>query len=344
MRERILVGMSGGVDSTVTAHILQEQGYEVVGVTLKLNGSDSDTVPAEVCAAALGIEFHILECSDVFSETIKKYFAESYIKGETPNPCVLCNKLIKFGYMLDLIEPYGCTHIATGHYANIEYDVNLDRYLLKKGADRAKDQSYFLWRLGQSQLSKIIFPLGNMVKSDIRKIAFEKNLPCAESRESQDICFVPDGDYRRFIEEFTGVKFPAGDFLDVNGNVIGRHRGIIGYTLGQRRGLGVSAGKPLYVIGKDIERCTVTLGEEEMLFRREVCLRDVNVSGTDRLSPGDKYAVKLRYSIRENTAEVWPMEDGRLRLIFDEPQRAPTPGQSGVLYSGDAVIAGGIIE
>jgi tRNA-specific 2-thiouridylase len=344
MREKVLVGMSGGVDSTVAAHMLQRQGYEVVGITLNLNGADFDTGPAEACAEALGIEFHTAECSDVFSETVKKYFAESYIRGETPNPCVLCNKLIKFGYMMNFLETYDCTHIATGHYANVEYDPCSGRYLLKKGADTAKDQSYFLWRLNQSQLSKTLFPLGNMVKSDIRRIAAEAKLPCAQSRDSQDICFVSGGNYRRFIEDFTGIKFPPGNFIDPSGTVMGRHRGIIGYTLGQRRGLGVSAGKPVYVTGKNIAENTVTLGGEELLYRREVTLKDVNLSGTDTLTLGDRYSVKLRYSVREYAAEVLPLAEGRLKLIFDEPQRAPTPGQSGVLYKGETVVAGGIIE
>ncbi len=338
---RVLVGLSGGVDSAVAAFLLKQKGFEPVAVNLML-AEKSENIGAANCAEFLGIEFHSIDMTDKFDKLVKEPFCRTYLEGETPNPCVTCNKFIKFGVMAELMQELNCEKLATGHYVRSCYDDVRKRWILKKGVDTKKDQSYFLWQLTQEQLSKTLFPLGELTKPEIREIAAREKIPCASNPESQDVCFVPDGDCSGFIAGFTGILPKCGDFVDKNGKVLGRHRGITAYTIGQRKGLGISSDAPLYVLSKNAGTNTVVLGRNDSLFSENVRVKDLNFIGIKSTDTEIPVEAKIRYST--NTAEAVLICEGDEGLLkFSQPQRAASPGQSAVFYDGDVVIGGGII-
>jgi tRNA-specific 2-thiouridylase len=342
--KKVMVGMSGGVDSSVAAYLLKSEGYEVIGVTLKLCGENSDDIEdAKRVAKKIGIEHVSVDLSEEFRNKVINSFVDSYKNGETPNPCITCNKHIKFGDMLDFALESGMDFVATGHYASI-VNTQDNRRLLLKSADTSKDQTYFLYSLTQEQLSRVIFPLGNLSKDQVRKIAEEQGFVNARKRDSQDICFVPGGDYASFIEKYTGISFPIGDFVDTNGKKLGEHKGIIKYTVGQRKGLGIALGKPAFVCAKNVDSNTVVLGENEDLFSMELVADNVNLIPFDKIDEPIRVGAKIRYNQKEQPALVESIGEGAVRVAFDEPQRAVSKGQSVVFYSGNSVVGGGIIR
>ncbi len=342
--EKVLVGMSGGVDSSVTAKILIDMGYTVAGVTLELCEGEnaSNTNDARSVCQRLNIEHFSLDLKSEFSKFVIGDFIRQYKLGNTPNPCIVCNRFIKFGAMLDCATNMGFDKIATGHYARIIKSQD-GRYLLYKALDEGKDQSYVLYGLTQKQLSHVLFPLGDLTKGEVRDIAEKENFINANRPDSQDICFVPDGDYASFIEENDGFLSESGNYIDIEGNILGQHKGIIHYTLGQRKGLGIALGKPQFVINKIPETNEVVLGDEEHLFTREVTVNNLNFIPFDKLESEMRVTAKLRYRHIAANALIFPLDDGKVKIVFDEPQRAPSPGQAAVFYDGDMVIGGGTI-
>ena len=351
MAQKIMVGMSGGVDSSVAAYLLKKQGYEVTGVTFKL--WDDPTLESGCCSAddvrdaayvcqQLGIPHYVLNYKDLFRQEVVGPFAEEYLRGRTPNPCISCNRYIKFGAFSHKLRELGFDLMATGHYACCGYNEATGRWELKRAIHPEKDQSYVLYNLTQEQLAMLRLPLGEYSKPEIRAIAEESGLVVAKKPDSQDICFVPDGDYARFMEDFTGKHYPAGDFLDENGKKVGTHNGAVRYTIGQRKGLGLAMGAPVYVCAKDMQANTVTVGPEDALFDRVVYADEVNWISVPGLTEPLRVTARTRYHQVEQAATVYPAECG-FRLEFDQPQRAPTPGQAVVLYQGDTVLGGGII-
>ncbi len=344
MTEKIMVGMSGGVDSSVTALVLKKQGYSLCGATLFLCGNSDEKNAQDSLSVCnkLGIEHFIFDLKNEFSGTVINDFITEYKRGYTPNPCIVCNKCIKFGKMIDLALQNGCDKIATGHYARVEKNEN-GRFLLKKAVDESKDQSYVLYMLTQKQLARVVLPLGEYSKSEVRALALENELICADRPDSQDICFVPDGDYAALIEETDGSPYPEGDYVDINGNFLGKHKGVIRYTLGQRKGLGIALGKPQFVIDKSAETNRVVLGDEELLFKDIVRVEDVNFIPFDDLQGEMKVTVKLRYRHTPALAVIYKSGEDEVTIKFDEPQRAPSAGQAAVFYDGDIVVGGGTI-
>lgn len=353
--EKAMIAMSGGVDSSVAAYLTQQQGYQCCGATMRLwdnrilDGADSgccsldDTEDARAVAYRLGMRFYVLNASDEFRRQVVEPFIQAYENGLTPNPCILCNRHLKFTHLLDKALLLGCRYVVTGHYARIVFDEVSGRYLLYKALDTAKDQTYFLACMTQQQLSHTLFPLGELTKNQVRAIAERQGFLNAKKRDSQDICFVPDGDYRTFMEKYTGKTYPQGIFLDEAGNIIGCHNGAVGYTLGQRKGLGLAMGTPVYVCGKDMEKNTVTVGPEERLFTTALWATDCNFIPFDTLTQPMRVTAKARSRHKEQPATVYPEADGRIRVEFDTPQRAVTPGQAVVLYDGDLVLGSGTI-
>ena len=347
---KALIGMSGGVDSSVAAYLLQQEGFDCIGATMRLRpnqhdgicGSSQDIEDARNVATRMGIPFHVFDLTGEFHEHVMTHFARCYQCGLTPNPCIECNRHLKFGHFLQKARELGCDCIVTGHYARIRQLPN-GRYCLQKAVDIQKDQTYFLYTMTQDQLSHTRFPLGALTKAQARNIAEENGFINARKRDSQDICFVPGGDYMAFLEEFTGDKGIPGHFLDTNGKVVGTHRGAAAYTLGQRKGLGLAMGAPVYVTGKDMAANTVTVGPSEALFHRSLMADNWNWAAFDAPTAPIRCKAKARSRMEEQPATVYPMEDGRCRVEFTEAQRAITPGQAIVLYDGDLVIGGGTI-
>lgn len=348
MAEKILVGMSGGVDSSVAALLLQQEGYDCVGGTMRLYvgdgkcGSTDDAKDAGLVAARLGMEHYVFDASKSFEENVIQPFVSVYEQGGTPNPCIDCNRTMKFDRMYRLARELGCDGIATGHYARIQPSGD-GRWLLKKGLDENKDQSYFLYVMTQEMLAYTKFPVGELSKENVRVLAEEYGLINARKRDSQDICFVPDGDYEAFIRSYTGRNYPAGDFVDESGCILGRHNGIIGYTVGQRRGLGVSAKKPLYVCRKCVENNTIVLAENDALFSNVLYADHINLITVNCLEEPLRCKARVRYRHREQPATVTQVGEDTIKVVFDEPQRAITAGQAVVLYDGETVIGGGTI-
>lgn len=355
---KALIAMSGGVDSSVAALLMKQAGFDCIGVTMKLHDSAVDTILTKTCCTAsdaedarsvcvrLGMPYYVFNFTADFSRDVIEKFVRSYEIGETPNPCIDCNRYLKFDRLYKRASELGCDHITTGHYARVGFDEKTGRWLLKKSLNTAKDQSYVLYFLTQEQLAHTRLPLGDFSdKADVRRIAEENGFLNASKHDSQDICFVPDGDYARFIREYTGKTYPEGDFLLTDGSVIGRHRGVIGYTIGQRKGLGISYSEPLYVTSKSAADNTVTLGTSPELFSSELIARDFNlISLAEPPREPLRVTVRTRYHAREAPAFVFFKDSKTVTLKFDEAQRALSPGQAAVLYDGDTVVGGGTIS
>ena len=361
--------MSGGVDSSAAAAILKEQGHELVGFTMQLwdqrrginVDENGDPLPSRCCslddvydarrvAEELGFPFYVLNLERDFERAVVQPFVTSYLNGETPIPCVACNSRLKFASLDRLAVSLGCEKVATGHYARVEFDPLTNRYRLLRGRNEQKDQSYFLWELTQPQLSRALFPLGEMSKPQARDAARQHGLAgVAEKKESQEICFVPDGDYAGFIDRYLEAEKAtdrapgAGEIVDTSGRVVGKHEGIQRYTIGQRRGIGISEEKPLYVVSIEAKKNQITVGSAEELFSREFTAAGVNWIAFDDVAEPVRAEVRVRYRHTAAAATITPLPDARARIVFDEPQRAITPGQATVFYRGDEVVGGGWI-
>ena len=344
---KVMVAMSGGVDSSVAAAQLLKAGYDVIGATLILFGNDGISPEAEkaksVCET-LGIQHFVFDMRDTFKERVINHFSLQYNAGLTPNPCIECNKYLKFGGLLDKAVELGCDFIATGHYSKITFLQNTGRYALLRPQDRKKDQTYVLWHLTQRQLSHILMPLGELTKPQVRAIAESYNFVSAHSAESQDICFVPDGDYVKFLETYNGKKFAEGNYVDLEGNILGKHAGHQCYTVGQRKGLGIALGRPQFVISKNPQNNTVVLSDEQYLFKTRVYIKDVSMMALPDLAEPLECTAKLRYSAADTPCTVYPTGSNTAVIEFTAPVRAPSSGQSAVFYNGDTVLGGGIIE
>ncbi|HZE73429.1 MAG TPA: tRNA 2-thiouridine(34) synthase MnmA [Pyrinomonadaceae bacterium] len=365
---KIAVAMSGGVDSSAAAALLQEQGHELVGFTMQLWNqrrgisvdASGEPLPSRCCslddvydarrvADELGFPFYVLNLERDFERDVVQPFVTSYLNGETPIPCVACNSRLKFASLVRLAESLNCEKVATGHYARVEYDQGNNRHRLFRGRNLQKDQSYFLWELTQDQLSRALFPLGEMSKPEARQAARNHHLAVAEKAESQEICFVPDGDYAGFIDRYleaesAGERRPdSGDIVDSTGEIIGRHNGIHRYTIGQRRGIGIAGERPLYVLSLDSANNRVTVGEQDELLQNTFVAAGLNWIACEAPEQPVRADVRIRYRHKEAAATITPLNNGRVRVNFDEPQRAITPGQATVFYRGDEVLGGGWI-
>lgn len=394
-KKKVMIGMSGGVDSSVAAALLIEQGYEVVGVTLKLWSEESEDLQrsnggccslddindARMVASKLGIPHYVLNFRDVFRRDVVDYFVNEYQEGRTPNPCIACNRYIKFEGLLDKAIAMGFDYIATGHYANIVKNEVSNRYELHRGASTKKDQSYVLYNFTQDQLSHMLMPIGDRTKDETREIAVKYDLAIAKKPDSQEICFVPDQDYAAFIERYTGIKSVPGDFVDRNGKILGKHKGVWHYTIGQRKGLGIAFGVPMFVEKIDVENNTVMLSEENGIFKSTLFAKDLNFIEIEKLEQPMNVQAKIRYSAIPADAIIEPvamtgdmesiymtdemkqkftditkeknkkeinktdqtMNDCMVKVTFSTPQRAITPGQAVVFYNGESVVGGGTI-
>ena len=358
-KKRVVVAMSGGVDSSVAAALLKEQGYEIIGVTMNLF-----SLPPEYCrsenlrsccgwravedanrvASILGITHYVADLRADFEEKVITDFCEQYGQGRTPNPCIRCNQHVKFKSLMDRAEKLGADFLATGHHARVEYDAQKERYLLMKGKDREKDQSYFLYPLSQEQLSRTLFPVGNFSKKEVREMAREMGLPVAQRIESQEICFIPDKDYASFLQERIPQAFLPGPIVDTKGRILGQHKGVARYTIGQRRGMGIAASYPLYVIKIHHDKNEIEVGPNEKLYHKSLVACQVHLVSSENITKPLTLKAKIRYKHKEAEAVIKLMEKSRARVDFENAQRAITPGQSVVFYDGDSVVGGGIIE
>ncbi|SHJ44741.1 tRNA (5-methylaminomethyl-2-thiouridylate)-methyltransferase [Hathewaya proteolytica DSM 3090] len=356
MKKKVIIGMSGGVDSSVAAYLLKEQGYEVIGIMMKLasdelTGEDNDGGCCSLSAAndarrvadILDIPFYVMNFKESFKKNVVDSFIHEYLIGHTPNPCVQCNKLIKFNEFLKKAQTLGADYIATGHYAEVVEDVN-GRYNLKCSNDEKKDQTYMLYNLTQEQLSHILMPCGKYNKSEIRDIAEKIGLHVFRKKDSQEICFIPDNNHGKFIETYTGKSAVPGNFVDENGNVVGKHKGICYYTIGQRKGLGLSLGKPVFIADIDPLTNDITVGDEKLIFKNQLIAGDVNYISIEKLQQPMEVFGKVRYSAKMAPCTIYPEGDNKVRVIFKDNQRAITKGQSVVFYKEDFVVGGGIIE
>jgi len=349
VNKRALVAMSGGVDSSAAVILMQKAGYECIGATMKLIASGGskccslqDINDAREAAWKLGIPHYVMNYTEDFTRCVIEPFIKSYEDGETPNPCIECNRYLKFSLLLRRALELDAEKLVTGHYARIEKSG--DRWILKKGADSQKDQSYVLYMMNQNALSLTHFPLGELTKAQAREIAAEKGLSNADKEESQDICFVENGKYAEFIENYTGKTYPEGDITDTEGNILGRHHGLIRYTLGQRRGTGVARNYPVYVAAKNTVNNTLVLGDDSSLFSSGFSVRQINLIACENIFTPQNLSVKIRYLQKEQPAKVEQTGPDTIRVEFDEPQRAITPGQAAVFYDGDTVVGGGTID
>jgi len=358
-KEKVVVAMSGGVDSSVAAALLKEQGYDVIGVTM-----DLFSLPVKFCrdenlksccgrgaiedahrvAVTLRIPHYVVDLKDPFEEKVINDFCQEYVLGRTPNPCIRCNQHVKFVTLLERANNLGANFLATGHYARVVYDLENKHYLLKKGKDKKKDQSYFLYMLNQEQRARILMPVGDLTKDEVRNKALELKLPVAQKPESQEICFVPNNKYVRFLQEKIPEAFHVGPIVDKENRVLSQHQGIPHYTIGQRRGMGIAASHPLYVIDIQAEKNTVVAGSQEGLYKKKLMASDVNMISKFGMKKGMKVRAKIRYKHREAKASVSFLPSDQALVTFEKPQRAITPGQAVVFYTGDIVVGGGIIE
>ncbi|MCE5314346.1 MAG: tRNA 2-thiouridine(34) synthase MnmA [Armatimonadota bacterium] len=350
---RVVVAMSGGVDSSVVAAMLLDKGYEVIGVTMRMWSSEDEKIEsiarqagqdAARVASNLGIQHYVLDVRERFASCVMQNFIDEYSHGRTPNPCVVCNPKIKFGELLRYAQDeLDADYIATGHYSRIEWDEPTAKWKLFKGLDRRKDQAYVLYRLSQSQLGKILMPLGYHTKNEVRAMADKLGLGLTERPESQDICFIPDGGYQDFLKKAAPELMRPGPIVDTSGKVLGEHEGIAFYTVGQRRGLRVASGRRLYVIAINARSNAVILGDPSEFSQTAVVLKHVNMISGEKLTKSIAVSAKIRYNAQDSPAILRPLADNRAELLFDSEQRAVTPGQSAVFYIGDEVIGGGII-
>lgn len=356
MKEKIVLGMSGGVDSSVSAFLLNKLGYDVTGITMTLvprgilynedRGccSISSVNEAKIVSDNLNINHYVMNFRDEFDKKVIDNFVDEYSKGRTPNPCIVCNKHIKFESFRKKAHGLGIEKISTGHYALSEYDENFGRYVLRKAKDESKDQTYFLYNMSQEALKETIFPLGKLTKDEVREIAKENDIASYSKPDSEEICFVHDNDHGRFIKARNPEKIGLGNFVDDEGNIIGKHKGIVNYTLGQRKGLGVALGRRVFVSKIDYKTKDIVLSDESKLFKKELTIKDINIIPFEKIEKPMEVTVKIRHGMREYKAIATQINEEEVLIQFDEPVRAPSKGQSAVMYKDDLVIGGGIID
>ena len=350
MKEKVVVGMSGGVDSSVAAYLLKEQGYDVIGVTMRMwndkeegCGGFSAVDDAKKVAESLDIPYYVMDFSEAFKKHVMDYFAKEYLHARTPNPCIVCNRYVKWEALLERSRELGADYIATGHYARIKRLEN-GRFAICNSATAAKDQTYALYMLTQDQLAHTIMPVGAYEKSKIREIAEKAGIPVAHKSDSQEICFVPDNDYVSFIKRYTGVQMPKGNFVDIDGNVLGQHQGLLNYTIGQRRGLNLPMGHRVFVKALRPDTNEVVIAENEDMFTSEVKCTSISFMGTADFNDGDEFIGKIRYGHKGTLCRIYKTGDDEITARFSDPVRAATPGQALVLYKDDYVALGGTIK